>query len=83
MEIVHVRCAGMDVGGVLDASGAAGGSGFRRGQSSDMEVTCADHVTNGAKNSWFQHHLERFSEGGPDGLVFVARAMSEELFGGS
>jgi hypothetical protein len=39
-------------GGVLDSSGAAGGRGFRRGQSSDMEATCGDHVTNGSKNSW-------------------------------
>jgi hypothetical protein len=26
--------------------------GFRRCQSSDMEATCADHVTNGPRNSW-------------------------------
>jgi hypothetical protein len=37
---------------VLDSSGAAGGSGFRRRQSSDMKATCPEHVTNGSRNSW-------------------------------
>ena len=32
-------------------------SGFRRGQSSDMEETCSDHVTNGPKNSWLSLYV--------------------------
>jgi hypothetical protein len=31
-------------------AGAAGGSGFRRSQSSDMEEACCDHVINKPEN---------------------------------
>jgi hypothetical protein len=47
IELSAVELAPVSEGGVVGLAGAAGGSGFRRGQSSDVEKTCGDDVTNG------------------------------------
>ncbi len=38
-------------------AGAAGGSGFRRSRSSDMEEACCGHVINGPKNCWLSLYV--------------------------
>jgi hypothetical protein len=43
--------------GCVVLAGAAGGSGFRRGQSSDKEETCGGHVSNGSKNCWLRLYV--------------------------
>ena len=38
-------------------AGAAGGSGFRRSRSSDIEEACCSHVINGPKNCWLSLYV--------------------------